>query len=174
MALLKGIHVVLITKTVIGKDGFNRDITEDVRETVENVLVAPVSQTDVAVINELAMNGKKAVYQLAIPKGDTHNWEDAEIEFFGERWRSVGMTTQGLEHLIPLAKTDICSATLFNCLMFPGHLYCAINCCDAGESFTGGILYFCAKSTANFVKRRFISATLSLSAGNTIGTVLSL
>lgn len=102
MALLKGIPVVLITKTVIGKDGFNRDITEDVRETVENVLVAPVSQTDVAVINELAMNGKKAVYQLAIPKGDTHNWEDAEIEFFGERWRSVGMTTQGLEHLIPL------------------------------------------------------------------------
>ena len=37
-----------------------------------------------------------------IPKGDTHNWEDAEIEFFGERWRSVGMTTQGLEHMIPL------------------------------------------------------------------------
>lgn len=102
MALLKGIPVVLITKTVIGKDGFNRDITEDVRETVENVLVAPVSQTDVAVINELSMNGKKAVYQLAIPKGDTHDWEDADIEFFGERWHSVGFSTMGIEHLIPL------------------------------------------------------------------------
>lgn len=94
--------MVLITKTGTGKDAFNRPITTETRTTVENVLVSPVSQTDVAVVNELAMNGKKALYQLAIPKGDTNSWEDAEVEFFGERWKTVGYSTIGMEDLIPL------------------------------------------------------------------------
>ena len=94
--------MVLITKTGMGKDAFNRPTTTETRTTVENVLVSPVSQTDVAVVNELAMNGKKALYQLAIPKGDTHSWEDAEVEFFGERWKTVGYSTIGIDDLIPL------------------------------------------------------------------------
>lgn len=102
MGLLKGISVVLITKTSTGRDAFNRPIETETRTTVENVLVAPLSQTDVAVINELSLNGKKAKYQLAIPKGDTHIWEDAEVEFFGVRWKTVGFSTEGMEHLIPL------------------------------------------------------------------------
>ena len=102
MGLLKGISVVLITKDSTGRDAFNRPITTETRTTVENVLVAPLSQTDVAVINELSLNGKKAKYQLAIPKGDTNTWEDAEVEFFGARWRTVGFSTEGIEDLIPL------------------------------------------------------------------------
>ena len=102
MALLKGIQVVLITKSSTNKDAFNRPITTDMRTTIDNVLVSPVSQTDVAVVNELAMNGKKALYQLAIPKGDTNSWEDAEVEFFGERWKTVGYSTIGIDDLIPL------------------------------------------------------------------------
>ena len=102
MGLLKGIPVVLITKSSTEKDAFNRPITTDTRTTVNNVLVAPLSQTDVAVINELAMNGKKAKYQLAIPKGDTNNWEDAEVEFFGATWKTVGYSTIGIEELVPL------------------------------------------------------------------------
>lgn len=102
MPLLKGIPVVLITKTETGRDAFNRPIVAEERTTVENVLVAPVSQTDVAVISELSMNGKKAIYQMAIPKGDGHTWEDAEVEFFGERWKTVGFSTMGIDQLIPL------------------------------------------------------------------------
>lgn len=102
MAILKGIPVTLITKETTGTDAFNRPIVTDVRITVDNVLVAPVSQTDVAVLDELKMNGKKALYQLAIPKGDEHSWEDAEVEFFGERWKTVGYSTMGIDHLIPL------------------------------------------------------------------------
>lgn len=94
--------MVLITKDSSGRDAFNRPILTETRETVENVLVAPLSQTDVAIISELSLNGKKARYQLAIPKGDSHSWEDAEVEFFGERWKTVGFTTMGIEDLIPL------------------------------------------------------------------------
>lgn len=102
MALLKGIPVVLITKTETGKDAFNRPILEESRETVENVLVAPLSQTDTDIVNELSLNGKGARYQLGIPKGDTHSWEDADVEFFGHRWKTSGFVTEGIEALIPL------------------------------------------------------------------------
>ena len=102
MAILKGITVYLISKQVTGKDAFNRPITEDVREAVDNVLVAPISQTDVAVVNELSLSGKKARYWMASPKGDTHQWEDAEVEFFNSKWKTVGYATEGIESLIPL------------------------------------------------------------------------
>lgn len=102
MALLKGITVVLIVKTVTGKDAFNRDIATESSVNVENVLVAPVGQTGEEILSELSLNGKKATYLLGIPKGDTHNWEDKEVEFFGERWHTIGYSTMGIEDLIPL------------------------------------------------------------------------
>ena len=102
MGLLKGIPVVLITKSGTEKDAFNRPITTETRTTVNNVLISPVSQTDVAVINELSTNGKRARYQLAIPKDDTNTWEDAEVEFFGVRWKTTGFSTIGIDALIPL------------------------------------------------------------------------
>lgn len=42
------------------------------------------------------------IYTLAIPKGDTHEWTDCEVEFFGRRWRSVGFPQKGIEDLVPL------------------------------------------------------------------------
>lgn len=102
MAYLKGIDVILHDKVVTGKDAFNRPIEEDVDITVENVLVAPVSQTDSEILTELSMDGKKARYQLAIPKGDAHDWDDKTVTFFGETWRTVGFSTIGIEDLIPL------------------------------------------------------------------------
>lgn len=101
-SLLKGIPVKLIIKAVTGKDAFNRDILAETEITVDNVLVAPLSQSDVEIINELSLNGKKIKYQLAIPKGDSHNWDDAEVEFFGVRWHTIGFSTLGIEDMIPL------------------------------------------------------------------------
>ena len=102
MALLKGIPVDLITRTQSGTDAFNRPVTTETRVTVQNVLVAPLGQTGEEILNEMSLNGKKARYQLAIPKGDTHVWEDAEVEFFGERWEVTGYSTIGIEDMIPL------------------------------------------------------------------------
>lgn len=102
MAFIKGITVTLINKVSAGRDAFNREIFEEMSEEVENVLVAPLSQTDGEILNELSLNGKKARYQLAIPKGDTHVWDDRTVVFFGERWRTVGFSTIGIDDLIPL------------------------------------------------------------------------
>ena len=105
MGFLKGIDVVLHTETETGRDAFNRPITTRTDVTVHNVLVAPISQSGEEILSELSMDGKKARYQLAIPKGDTNNWDDATVTFFGETWRTVGFSTIGMDHLIPLGWT---------------------------------------------------------------------
>lgn len=101
-SLLKGISVDLITLSETGRDAFNRPITTETRTTVDNVLVAPLSQSGEEIISELALSAKKVKYQLAIPKGDTNTWEDAEVEFFGARWKTIGFSTIGIESMIPL------------------------------------------------------------------------
>ncbi len=100
MTMIEGITVTLINKKEIGKDDFDAPIYEDVPIEVSNVLVSPSSTDDI--INQLELTGKKAVYTLAIPKDDKNTWEDAEVIFFGERWRTFGFVTQGIDHLIPL------------------------------------------------------------------------
>ena len=96
---IKGITVTLINKKEVGKDPFGNPIYEDVEIEVDNVLVSPVSTEDI--VHTLELTGKKAVYTLAIPKGDENDWEDAEVIFFGQRWRTFGFVTQGIDHLIP-------------------------------------------------------------------------
>lgn len=100
MVLIKGITITLIDKVQSGQDPFGVPIYKDTEVSVENVLVSPTSSDDI--VNELSLHGKKAVYTLAIPKGDNHNWEDREVIFFGKKWRTFGFVTQGIDDLIPL------------------------------------------------------------------------
>ena len=98
--MLKGTTVILYEKTKTGEDEFKNPIYAESPVEVENVLVSPASSTDV--VEGLSLYGKKAVYTLAIPKGDGHIWEDRTVEFFGEKWRTFGFPTEGIENLIPL------------------------------------------------------------------------
>lgn len=99
--MLKGITVTLISKNKAGTDPFGAPVYVLSEVDVENVLVAPVSSDDA--INQLNLTGRKAVYTLAIPKGDANVWEGQEVRFFNERWRVVGIPTQGIEDMIPLS-----------------------------------------------------------------------
>ena len=97
---LKGITITLKTNTQTGLDPFGIPIYGQVETQVDNVLVAPATSDDV--VNNLSLTGRKAVYQLAIPKGDENDWENAEVVFFGQRWRTFGIPLEGIEELIPL------------------------------------------------------------------------
>jgi hypothetical protein len=67
-------------------------------ETIDDVLIgeptssAPTDQTD----------GRLLGFTLGIPKGDTHDWTDRLVEFWGKRFRTVGYPQQGIEANIPL------------------------------------------------------------------------
>ena len=97
---IKGITVFLSTRKQIGYDPFGKPIYEDVDIPIHNVLIAPTSTEDIT--NSLAIAGKKAVYTLAIPKGDTNKWQNQTVKFFGKTWRVFGNEMQGIEDLIPL------------------------------------------------------------------------
>ena len=97
---MRGITVTLHNRVQTGTDAFNRPIYEESTTTVDNVLIGEPSTEDI--VNELNLSGKRLAYTLAIPKGDDHEWKDAVVEFFGERFRTFGAPTQGIDHLIPL------------------------------------------------------------------------
>lgn len=97
---IKGIPVKLSTKTQTGIDDFNRPTYEVSQEVVENVLVGEPSAEDV--VNEINLSGQRIAYVLAIPKGDTHTWENTEVEFWGMTFKTVGIPTQGIDDNIPL------------------------------------------------------------------------
>ena len=98
---MRGITVTLYTKTETGADAFHAPIYTETPVQVDNVLVAPASTTEI--LDNVNLYGRKAVYTLAIPKGDTHDWENVRVDFFGQSWRTFGFPTEGIEHLIPLS-----------------------------------------------------------------------
>lgn len=97
---MKGITILLYEKTVVGTDSLNRPRYEEVPVEVDNVLVAPVTADDLP--TNLDLNGAKVVYQLGIPKGDTHVWTDRRVSFFGADWHVAAPPMQGIEELTPL------------------------------------------------------------------------
>lgn len=104
--MITGIKVTLVNKTQNGKDEFNVPIYSESSETVENVLVGEPTGEDITA--DLDLYGKRLAYTLAIPKGDTHTWEDQVVEFDPtggssvKRFRVYGPVTAGIEKLIPL------------------------------------------------------------------------
>lgn len=97
---MRGITVTLYERASAGVDDFNRPIYTETATAVDNVLVAPLS--DEEILDTLNLTGRKAKYQLGIPKGDAHDWEGCRVSFFGETWRVIGHPTEGIDSLIPL------------------------------------------------------------------------
>lgn len=98
--MIKGITVTLYEVTQTDIDDFGRPIYAETAVPVSDVLVAPLS--DEEILDTVNITGKKAKYQLAIPKGDAHEWENRRVSFFGEDFRVIGKPTIGIEENIPL------------------------------------------------------------------------
>lgn len=98
---MRGVTVVLFDQIQTGVDPFNVPVYEEHLIGVPNVLVAPLS--DQEILESYNLLGRKAIYQLAIPKGDTHDWSTGKkVHFFGQDFRIIGEPTEGIEDLIPL------------------------------------------------------------------------
>ncbi len=96
---MTGATVVLHVRTQTGLDSFNAPIFSETTETVDNVLIGQPTTEEID--STLSLYGKKIEYMLGIPKGDEHDWEDTIVEFWGKRYRTFGMTIQGIEANIP-------------------------------------------------------------------------
>ena len=98
--MFHGISIVLYEQTETGRDEFNAPIIEETPITIDNVLIGSPTNEDTA--DAMALYGRKIAYTLAIPKGDTHEWENCKVRFFGEDFKVFGIPTEGIESMIPL------------------------------------------------------------------------
>lgn len=99
MTFLQGTPIILHDRVKTGVDGFNAPVYEETPVTVENILICPVATEDV--VENLQLYGKRAEYELHIPKSDTHAWEDRVVEFYGRKWRTFGIPLEWMEGLTP-------------------------------------------------------------------------
>lgn len=99
MELIQGQTVRLYDRQEIGKDAFNATIYDDIAVDVENVLICPVSTQDI--VADMQLYGKKAEYELHIPKADEHTWENRIVEFYGNKWKTYGIPLKWMGELTP-------------------------------------------------------------------------
>ena len=99
--MIKGITVILYERTQSGVDDLNDAVYTETPVEVKNVLVTPADSTEI--VNSITLEGKKAVYELCLPKGDTHEWENCRVSFFGEDWIAFGFTREYIEDNVPLS-----------------------------------------------------------------------
>lgn len=97
---LHGITVQLEVTQQTGKDEANRPVYTSEFVPVENVLVGSPSEQEV--LDTLNLTGRKAIYVLGIPKGDTHDWTDKKVKIWNTMFRTIGASVTGIEDLIPL------------------------------------------------------------------------
>lgn len=98
---IHGIPIELSVKVQTGTDSFNRPVYDTEWVTVDNVLIGQPSTEEIT--DELNLSGKRLDYLLGIPKGDTHDWEDTQVRFWGQVYQTIGAPTQGIESMIPLS-----------------------------------------------------------------------
>ena len=94
-----GVTVTLHIRTKATTDAFNDAVYTETTKTVDNVLIGEPTADDINISTDLY--GKKAEFVLGIPKGNTDDWEDALVEFFGKTWQTIGPTIMGIEANIP-------------------------------------------------------------------------
>ena len=97
---MKGTDIQLAVNTIEGYDEFGAPIVREDFELIPDCLVGQPTSQDI--IDSLNLYGKKLVYVVGIPKGDTHDWENREVIIWGERYKTFGYTMTGIQENIPL------------------------------------------------------------------------
>lgn len=92
-------NVTLHVKTQTGVDAFNVPVYADDTAVVTGILIGrPVSEDEARALD---LYGKRIEYSLGIPKGDAHDWENAVVEFWGQKFRTFGFTKTANQANIP-------------------------------------------------------------------------
>lgn len=94
-----GESVVLTVKTQSGVDAFNDPVYTETTETVANVLIGQPTAEEAQ--SSIDLYGKRCEVMLGIPKGDTHEWENTTVTFWGRTWHTIGPVIMGIEANVP-------------------------------------------------------------------------
>ena len=116
---MKGTTIKLSVKTQTGTDPFGAPIYTTTWEDVADVLVGSPSTDDIK--QSIELFGKKIEYMLGIPKGDTHDWVDADLKIWGQRYKTFGFPITGEQANIPLRWGQNVRVSRFDVIGQTGH-----------------------------------------------------
>ena len=51
--------------------------------------------------SSIDLYGARCEVMLGIPKGDTHDWENTTVTFWGRTWHTIGPVIMGIEANVP-------------------------------------------------------------------------
>lgn len=100
---MKGVTIILKSKTKTGVDDFGQPIYEEKDVSVDDVLIGEPSAEDIQ--TALTEYGKRIAYTLAIPKGDENTWYKCRVTLpapWSETFNVIGDAIMGIEANIPL------------------------------------------------------------------------
>lgn len=89
MALIPTETVTLIQRAKTGEDDFGAPVYEETETEVTEAVVYPTSAQDVT--DTLNLTGKKSVYTVCIPKGDTNTWDNTKVIIREKPYRTIGV-----------------------------------------------------------------------------------
>lgn len=92
---IKGIPITLYERIQDGVDDFNRPVFVEKPVVINNVVVGQPTTDDIT--SEINLSGKTIAYMLSIPADDTHSWENATVEFYGQKWSTIGIPRQYMD-----------------------------------------------------------------------------
>lgn len=95
-----GTTIQLVVKTQTSTDAFGAPVYEEELVDVEDVLVGQPSTNEIT--DAIQLYGKRIDYTLGIPKGDEHDWVNAQVYIWGELYDTIGYPMTGEESNIPL------------------------------------------------------------------------
>ena len=94
-----GESVTLTVRTPSGRDSFNNPVYTETTATVADVLIGQPTAEEAQ--SSIDLYGKRCEVMLGIPKGDTHDWEDTTVTFWGHTWHTIGPMIMGIEANVP-------------------------------------------------------------------------
>lgn len=102
---IHGIPVTLYETTATGTNALNETVYTTQPTTVYNVVVG--KPTEQEILDTLNLTGRKATFTFCIPKGDTHDWCNARVDFVlngvTRRCRTIGEPIEYIEDMVPLS-----------------------------------------------------------------------
>lgn len=98
--MIKGIDIELLIPGGSIYDQLGNPIKTYRSEILHDVLIGEPSADEIT--DEYNRSGKRLAYTLAISKGDTHDFENCKVRFFGQEFYVTGYPTEGIEANIPL------------------------------------------------------------------------
>lgn len=97
---MKGTTIQIAVQTQTDTDPFGAPIYTTTWEDVPDVLVGNPTTDDIT--DSINLYGKRIEYMLGIPKGDTHDWVDADLKIWGQPYKTFGFPITGEQANIPL------------------------------------------------------------------------